>query len=98
MIAPIPFPAAISGTERVKANAPNTPSIEKVTSMISVPDAVRGRVMGIYMLAFLGITPVGALLSAPSFTFALQTPPRVRVETCPSGFWLGLTQGGPKKR
>jgi MFS family permease len=28
-----------------------------------VPDALRGRVMGIYMLSFFGITPVGALLA-----------------------------------
>ncbi len=28
-----------------------------------VPDAVRGRVMAIYMLSFFGITPIGALLS-----------------------------------
>jgi MFS family permease len=28
-----------------------------------VPDAVRGRVMGVYMLAFFGIMPVGALLA-----------------------------------
>ena len=33
--APIPFPIRISGTESVNANAPITPSIEKVASMIS---------------------------------------------------------------
>ena len=30
-----PFPIMISGTERVKAKAPRTPSIEKVMSIIS---------------------------------------------------------------
>ncbi len=33
--APIPFPMRMRGTERVKAKAPRTPSIEKVRSMIS---------------------------------------------------------------
>jgi MFS family permease len=38
-----------------------------------VPDAVRGRVMGIYMLAFFGITPIGALLAGGVAT-ALGAP------------------------
>lgn len=35
IIAPSPLPIKISGTESVNANAPKTPSIEKVASIIS---------------------------------------------------------------
>src|SRR3989339_188473 len=35
IIAPIPFPIRIKGTNNVKANAPRTPSIEKVMSITS---------------------------------------------------------------
>ncbi len=33
-----------------------------------MPDAVRGRVMGIYMLAFFGFMPIGALLAGAAAT------------------------------
>ncbi|MGA2479848.1 MAG: MFS transporter [Spirochaetia bacterium] len=43
-----------------------------------VPDAVRGRVMGVYMLAFFGIMPVGALLAGGLAT-ALGAPLTVAI-------------------
>jgi MFS family permease len=33
-----------------------------------VPDALRGRVMAVYMLAFFGLTPIGALLAGATAT------------------------------
>ena len=33
--APNPFPISIKGTDKVKAKAPNTPSMENVVSIIS---------------------------------------------------------------
>ncbi len=32
------------------------------------PDALRGRVMGVYMLTFFGFTPIGALLAGGAAT------------------------------
>ena len=48
-----------------------------------VPDAVRGRVMGVYMLAFFGIMPLGALLAGGLAT-AVGVP--LTVAICAAGF------------
>jgi dipeptide/tripeptide permease len=63
-----------------------------------VPDAVRGRVMGIYMLAFFGITPVGALL-AGSVATVLSAPLTIAISAvCFLGCATAITAAVPAIR
>ena len=63
-----------------------------------VPDEVRGRVMGIYMLAFFGITPIGALLAGGAAT-ALGAPLTIAISAvCFLGCAAAITAAVPAIR
>ena len=63
-----------------------------------VPDAVRGRVMGIYMLSFFGIMPLGALLSGGVAT-ALGAPMTIAISAvCFFGCALAIAIAVPSIR
>ena len=63
-----------------------------------VPDAVRGRVMGIYMLTFFGIMPLGALLAGGVAT-ALGAPVTIAISAvCFLGCTAAITAAVPAIR